>query len=197
MVLSRFSDELRSAARARAFRLCSAAGYRASSEPSFHICFRALERSRHASFSEAVKGRMDGCMSLDGSHDDSQIKEQFVGVSSGLESLFHLLVRCNFKQIAKSLWLDVSRVAFEKFRPQPVWRFFQWRAKKGITTQQLLKPTQKWSDLVQQTSEIAGDELPRKLRLFPMECLAFFIVYPHRLNSSAVRWLDHKLASIE
>ncbi len=39
----------------------------ASSEPSFHIGFRALERSRHASFSEAVKGRMDGCMSLDGS----------------------------------------------------------------------------------------------------------------------------------
>ncbi len=38
-----------------------------SSEPSFHIGFRALERSRHRSFSEAVKGRMDGCMSLDGS----------------------------------------------------------------------------------------------------------------------------------
>ena len=39
----------------------------ATTEPSFHIGFRALERSRHASFSEAVKGRMDGCMSLDGS----------------------------------------------------------------------------------------------------------------------------------
>jgi hypothetical protein len=37
------------------------------SEPSFHIGFRALERSRQASFSEAVKGHMEGCMSLDGS----------------------------------------------------------------------------------------------------------------------------------
>ena len=39
----------------------------ATTEPSFHIGFRALERSRHASFSEAVKGRMNGCVSLDGS----------------------------------------------------------------------------------------------------------------------------------
>jgi hypothetical protein len=39
----------------------------ASKEPSFHIGFRALERTRHAEFSEAIKGRMDGCMSLDGS----------------------------------------------------------------------------------------------------------------------------------
>ncbi len=39
----------------------------ASAEPSFHIGFRALEKSRHAAFSEAVQGRMDGCMSLDGS----------------------------------------------------------------------------------------------------------------------------------
>jgi len=37
----------------------------AAKDPSFHLGFRALERSRHASFSEAVKGRMDGCMSLD------------------------------------------------------------------------------------------------------------------------------------
>ena len=39
----------------------------ASTEPSFHLGMRALERSRHTAFSEAIKGRMDGCMSLSGS----------------------------------------------------------------------------------------------------------------------------------
>ena len=39
----------------------------ATQEPSFHIGFRALERDRQASFSDAVKGRLVGCMSLDGS----------------------------------------------------------------------------------------------------------------------------------
>jgi hypothetical protein len=38
-----------------------------STDPSFHIGFRALERSCHASFSEMVKGRMDICMFLNGS----------------------------------------------------------------------------------------------------------------------------------
>src|SRR5438105_7676369 len=38
----------------------------ASTEPLFHMGFRALERSRHAQLSEAIKGRMKGCMTLDG-----------------------------------------------------------------------------------------------------------------------------------
>jgi hypothetical protein len=39
----------------------------ASSEPSFHIGFRTLERGKHIASSEAIKGRMDLCLSLDGS----------------------------------------------------------------------------------------------------------------------------------
>lgn len=30
----------------------------------FHIAFRALEKYKHEAFSQAIKGRMDGCMSL-------------------------------------------------------------------------------------------------------------------------------------
>ena len=33
-------------------------------EPSFHLAFRAVERSRYGSLQEAVRGRMEGCMSL-------------------------------------------------------------------------------------------------------------------------------------
>jgi hypothetical protein len=35
------------------------------SEPSFRIGFRAIERSKYSSLSEVLKGRMDGCLSLD------------------------------------------------------------------------------------------------------------------------------------
>jgi hypothetical protein len=35
-----------------------------ATEPMFHIAFRALERDKHEAFSQAIKGRMDGCMSL-------------------------------------------------------------------------------------------------------------------------------------
>jgi hypothetical protein len=56
----------------------------ATTEPSFHIGFRALERSRHASFSEAVKGRMDGCMSLDGRPTGSPLARRPHGIPLSL-----------------------------------------------------------------------------------------------------------------
>jgi hypothetical protein len=37
-----------------------------STEPSFHIGMRALERSKFGELQEATKGRMGGCMSLSG-----------------------------------------------------------------------------------------------------------------------------------
>ena len=37
-----------------------------TTEPSFHFGFRALERDRQDALREALRGRMDGCMSLSG-----------------------------------------------------------------------------------------------------------------------------------
>ena len=37
-----------------------------TTDPSFQIAFRALERDRHDALREAIKGRMEGCMSLSG-----------------------------------------------------------------------------------------------------------------------------------
>lgn len=37
-----------------------------TTKPSFHLAFRALERSRYDAFREAMKGRINGCVSLSG-----------------------------------------------------------------------------------------------------------------------------------
>jgi hypothetical protein len=125
--------------------------------------------------------------------EENRIKERFVGSSHSLQSFWHLLVRCNLKLTAKLLWPDVSRIAFVKFQPAAPWRFFQWRARKGLNTILLQKPTQRWPELVAEADDVSGRELPRSLRQFPVECLAFLFVYPHRLTASAVRWLDDNL----
>jgi hypothetical protein len=39
-------------------------GAAAMSQPLFHIAFRALERNRQDALREAIKGRMEGCMTL-------------------------------------------------------------------------------------------------------------------------------------
>lgn len=131
-------------------------------------------------------------MSLLGS-EENQIKERFVGASFSLQAFWHLLVRCNLKQTAKLFWPDVSQVAFAKFEPDAPWRYFQWRSRKGLTTQLLHNPTQRWSALVAEAADVSGRELPRSLRKFPLESLALLLVYPHRLTASATRWLDDVL----
>jgi hypothetical protein len=125
--------------------------------------------------------------------DESHIKEKFTGSSYSLESLLHLLVRLNLKQTLKGLWPAVSRVGLSQFTAERAWRFFQWKSRKGITTLRLLKPTQSWPTLVKEASEVHGKDLPPLLRQFPIQCLAVLLVYPHRLTSSCVRWLDHQL----
>ncbi len=125
--------------------------------------------------------------------EENQIKESFNGSSYALEAFWHLLVRCNQKQTATLLWPGVSRVAFDKFEPEAPWRFFQWRARRGLTTQRLHNPTQRWADLVSEASDASGKELPRSIRSFLIETLGFLLVYPHRFTASAVRWLDFHL----
>lgn len=129
--------------------------------------------------------------------EENRIKEDFVGSSYSLQGFWNLLLRSNMKQTAKLMWPGVSRIAFEKFEPEAAWRFFQWRAREGVTLQRLHKPTQEWADLVAEASDVSGKELPRSIRRFPMECLAFFLAYPHRLTASAVRWLDKELWNSE
>lgn len=124
--------------------------------------------------------------------EDERIREKFGGSSYSLEAFFHLLVDCNLKQTAKQIWPSLSRIAFTTFTPEPAWRFYQWRAKKGLTTQKQMKPTQEWSMLRAEASEHQGKTLPKLLRTIPIGYLALLLVYPHRLTANGARWASHQ-----
>ncbi len=129
--------------------------------------------------------------------EENRMKDNFAGSSYSLEAFFHLIVRCNLKQTAKLLWPDVSRISYSEFRPGRPWRFFQWRSKMGLTTQRLHRSREEWPILVAEAADDRGKDLPPIIRPFPMECLAFLLVYPHRLTASAVRWLDSQIWTLE
>jgi len=121
------------------------------------------------------------------------IKESFAGSAYTLEGFFHLLVRGNWKQAARQLWPDVSRIMLYRFEPEEPWRACQWRIKRGLTTQRQLRPKKQWSELKIEASDTSASEVPKLFRQFPLEYLAFLFVYPHRWTSSGVRWLDAQL----
>ena len=118
------------------------------------------------------------------------IKESFAGSAYTLEGFLHLLARGNWKQAVRQLWPDVSRIMFCRFEPEQQWRVCQWRVKRGLTTQSQLQPTKQWSELLAEASDTSAADVFRLFRQFPLEYLAFLLVYPHRWTSSGVRWLE-------
>ncbi|RLI49545.1 MAG: hypothetical protein DRP09_20590 [Candidatus Thorarchaeota archaeon] len=125
--------------------------------------------------------------------DEKMSDYSFKGYSYMLEGLVHLFVRTNWKQSMKSLWPDVTKLAFESFEVEKKWHYYLWRNERGTQLTKMPAFTQNWDDLKAQASENDGKNLPRLLKQNPILFLLFLCVCPHRVNSESIRWLDSKL----
>jgi hypothetical protein len=120
------------------------------------------------------------------------IDSSFEG-SYSIEGLVHLVVRRNWKQEVKTLWPDFSQIVCRTFRPAKKWHFYRWRNPTGTNENVRQKERQEWDELKRVASDSNGESLPRIIKKHPIMLLLFLLVYPHRLNASAVRWLDDQL----
>ena len=124
------------------------------------------------------------------------LEETFTGKSYALEGLVHLFVRKNWKQTMKSLWADVTRLEYISFEPENFCDFYRWRNKKGITKIAFPKHTQEWEELKALSSESEGTCIPPSIKNDPILLLLFLCVYPHRMNTEILRWLDTQMQEI-
>lgn len=127
---------------------------------------------------------------------DGKIEDSFEGASYTIEGLFQLFIRRNFKQSAKAIWPDISRLAFLTFEPEDSCEFFRWRTDKGINKTTLPNSLQYWDELKAVVFESEGTCIPESIKENPVLLLLFLIVYPHRINSEIMRWLDTKIMAI-
>lgn len=127
---------------------------------------------------------------------DEPLEDTFKGYSYSLEGLVHLFVRHNWKQDMKLLWPDITRLMFEKFEPDETWEFYKWRNQKGTHKTIVPKHRQEWKDLKALAFESNGGCIPPSIKNYPILLLLFLCVYPHRMNSEILRWLDTKLMKI-
>ena len=96
----------------------------------------------------------------------------------------------------KLLWPDVTRVDIMQFVPTRRYGFYKWRCREGRELRVQSQLTQSWSDLRLRAADSHGRSLPSLIKRFPLEFLAFLIVFPHRLNADGARWLDSQLAML-
>jgi len=123
----------------------------------------------------------------------SSLNDSFRTSSYSLESVMHLFVRTNWKQHMKNIWPKVTKIDFESFKPENPWEYYFWNCDGGTNFVKIISPLQKWDDLKKESEENCGKEIPTLMKEFPIFYLCFLIVFPHRLNSSGIRWIDSEL----
>jgi hypothetical protein len=125
------------------------------------------------------------------------LKDAFEGASHSLQAIVHLLVRCNYRQLMNALWPDITKIDIMEFDPSAKWEFYQWRCPRGRELRVQCELTQSWRKLRELAADSRGKMIPNLLKQFPMELLAFLIVFPHRFNADGVRWLDTQIVKIQ
>lgn len=122
------------------------------------------------------------------------LEDSFKGSSYYLEGLLHLLIKTNLKQRIRDIFPSVTRLSTRQYIPDEQWQYYFFRTHDvGRTAQRFMQPPHKWSVLREVAHECQGDDLPQLIKEFPLGYLCFLCVYPHRVNSSGLRWLDSKL----
>ena len=131
---------------------------------------------------------------------EEPLMDSFRGESYALEGLIHLYVRGNSKQSKqsmKSLWPNVTRLAYVSFEPENFCDFYRWRNREGAHKIVSPKHTQEWEELKALASESDGTYIPPSIKKHPILLLLFLCVYPHRMNAKVLRWLDTQMEQIQ
>jgi hypothetical protein len=120
-------------------------------------------------------------------------EDTFRGRSFFLESLVQLFVRRNWKIPMVLLWPDITHIDSEEFIPEEKWQFYLWKSPKGIHRKVISQRTGVWADLKLRASQNDLSALPQRLLAYPHLLLLFLCIYPHRANTSLLKFLDDKL----
>lgn len=117
------------------------------------------------------------------------------GNSFSLEPLLSILVRRNYRQTIRLLWSRISRISFNSFCCSEPWQYYILKNSTGATVTRQPQHTQSWSVLRETYRNTDGAELPSIVKSMPMFLLLLLMVFPHRLSTDAVKWLDQELTA--
>ena len=125
--------------------------------------------------------------------ESERLRDSFTKSSFMLEGLMHLYVRENYKLSMRALFPAITKIGFRSFEPDERWQFFLYRNDSGTNHDDKLNLPQKWSELEEMAAECDGKDVPELLRLSPILYVCFISVFPHRANSSGLRWVSSRL----
>lgn len=121
---------------------------------------------------------------------EEPIDEKFVGRSFIIKPIIDILARYGKRKELEDYWRDITYIAQESFIPDELWRHFLWRCNTGENKSEFPQQTQSWKALVDSANKFDLGLIPETIQRHPYFLPFFLLVYPHRINTNYIKFLD-------
>jgi hypothetical protein len=122
--------------------------------------------------------------------DEQETHSIYKNRSYVLEGLIELLVRRGWRGALAEIWRPITSIHYARFDPERTYQYCLWHCEEGIMQTSFPQSPQSWANLVQQSSTHNINNIPKYLQKNPDILLLFLIVYPHRLQTDVMKYLD-------
>lgn len=110
-----------------------------------------------------------------------------------IEGIINLLAGQNCKEKLRQLWPSITHFRFMNFNLQTPSDFYNWHNDTGKEISYLPKFTQEWFELLENSKESEGLDLPAAIKSKPILYPLLLSIMPHRVSASGIRWFDNAL----
>ena len=110
--------------------------------------------------------------------DDAIDFGEFTGSSYSLEVAVHAIARRGHRHLLEPNWRKATQVVIKTFVPDRAEDYFSWHVAKGSNASYLLRPTESWRRLVEESRARTNGVLVRHQKILHM----FTLIAPHRMT---------------
>lgn len=124
---------------------------------------------------------------------EEPIDENFSRRSFMIKPLVDILARYDKRKELERYWREITHIEQESFIPNENWEHFLWRCNNGKNKSLFPQQTQSWKELVDSADKIYLSVIPKTIQQYPYFLPFFLLVYPHRINTNYIKFLDKQV----
>lgn len=110
--------------------------------------------------------------------------ESFIGTTYTARPFLEFLVKNNEKEFLSQIWENVLGIGYSEFVPDNPEDLFFWKSELGKVEEYFYEEPTKWQTLIESSSSIKLDKIPRVFKERQNFIYHFILTYPHRLSSN-------------
>jgi len=127
---------------------------------------------------------------------EEPIDENFARRSFMIKPLIDILARYGKRKELEGYWREITYIEQEDFTPDELWRHFLWRCDIGENKSRFPKQSESWKELAKDAKKIDLNLIPKSIQKHSYFLPFFLLVYPHRINTNYIKFLDEAIQKV-